>query len=111
MSYYTRYVLTVDAGPADQGDYCNHCGGTGKVTTSVVQHLPQILEEPQTWYDHEQDMMKFSKKYPNTTFRLTGEGEEQGDVWVKFFKNGQVQGRKATITLDDSTPTDWTESE
>jgi hypothetical protein len=29
------------------------------------------------WYDHEEDLKKFSLLYPDTLFMLTGEGEEK----------------------------------
>ena len=106
MGYYTRYKLSVVDGPADQTCPCSHCGGTGKGLSSISAHIPWPTtgDEPQLWYDHEHDMLAFSKKHPSTTFKLNGVGEEQGDVWVKFFKNGQLQVRKANTILDESVP-------
>ena len=46
-------------------------------------------------------MLKLSKLFPTTVFRLRGEGEESGDVWVKFFKNGKVQTEKLKVELPD----------
>lgn len=43
------------------------------------------------WYDHEEEMAEFSKIYPDVVFELSGEGEESGDIWKKYFKNGQKQ--------------------
>lgn len=43
------------------------------------------------WYDHEKDMKEFSKKYPKIVFKLEGIGDERGDFWHKYFKNGKVQ--------------------
>jgi hypothetical protein len=33
-------------------------------------------------------------------FELIGEGEEAGEMWKKYFKNGKLQTCKATITFD-----------
>ncbi len=112
MGYYTRYKLSVVDGPEDQTCPCNHCSGTGKLQSSIsaLKAWPTTDDEPQAWYDHEHDMLAFSKKYPSTTFKLNGVGEEQGDVWVKFFRNGQLRARKAITTLLESMP-DWTVSE
>lgn len=41
------------------------------------------------WYDHHEDMIEFSKKHPNAVFLLSGEGEEQGDIWKAYYKNGK----------------------
>lgn len=54
--------------------------------------------EPCKWYQHEEDMVRFSKEYPDTVFELTGEGEDAGDLWRKYFKNGKVQVCDAIIT-------------
>lgn len=43
------------------------------------------------WYEHEEDMLKVSLAFPGVLFRLDGEGEEAGDKWIKFFRNGKMQ--------------------
>ena len=53
------------------------------------------------WYESTNEILSFSKKYPNWLFTLTGEGEESGDMWKKYFLNGKVQEAKAKITFDE----------
>lgn len=53
------------------------------------------------WYSHEEDMRKVSKQYPELVFKLRGEGEESGDIWVEYYKNGLMQRCPAKITFDD----------
>ena len=44
--------------------------------------------EETKWYEHDDDLLLASEQHPTTTFILSGEGEDNGDVWAKFYKNG-----------------------
>ncbi len=55
--------------------------------------------EPCKWYGHEKDMKAFSRHFPDLVFKLEGRGEEPGDLWVKYFKNGKMQRCHAKITF------------
>lgn len=53
------------------------------------------------WYEHEEQLIEFSKLYPNVIFKLKGEGEESGDLWIKYFKNGKHQYCEAIVTFEE----------
>ena len=53
------------------------------------------------WYEHEEEVAQFSKIYPDVLFELHGEGEESGDIWKKYFKNGKIQICNAKIIFDE----------
>jgi hypothetical protein len=55
------------------------------------------------WYDHEEDMTSVSEKFNGILFVLYGNGEEVGDIWKKYFYNGQMQVTKVKITFDECT--------
>lgn len=49
-----------------------------------------LSEEPCKWYDHEKNLQELSKKH-KLVFMLSGYGEEQGDMWRKYFYDGKVK--------------------
>jgi hypothetical protein len=57
-----------------------------------------------SWYGHVEDMVEFSKQYPNIVFTLSGEGDETGDLWRKYFKDGKVQVVRAVFTFQPFDP-------
>lgn len=98
MGYSTRFELKVHEGDlkienimAENYDFYGldyAIGDNGENIESVK------------WYSHAEDMINLSVKYPNIVFALQGKGEEQGDSWFKYFKNGKMQDCHAKITFD-----------
>ena len=50
-----------------------------------------------TWFYHEEDMVKLSTQFPELLFTLRGAGENHEDLWRKYFKNGLIQRAPAQI--------------
>ena len=64
----------------------------GKALTAALHEInPYCFEEDfdlktlsydsWKWYDHDEDMVKLSLRFPNYAFILEGAGEENGDLW------------------------------
>lgn len=92
MGYYTRFELAVINGGDYETDY-------EEVVKEQVDYNP--FSDETKWYDFEKDMREVSKEHPNVLFELSGEGEEAGDLWKAYFKNGKMQMCKARVEYDN----------
>ena len=52
------------------------------------------------WYNHEEEMRELSKRHSGFVFKLSGEGEVPGDIWIKYFQNGKMQICRVKISFD-----------
>lgn len=109
MGYYTSYKLKVsqpDGEPLDEG-------GRGLVYQALKEKAEDLYgldlqkgpydeydgSDPCKWYTNEKDMQKLSQLFPDVLFTLSGEGEEAGDIWAKYFLDGKMQEAKAEIIV------------
>ncbi len=51
------------------------------------------------WYEHEKDVRELSAQFPTLFITLRGDGEEQGDQWIEYYKAGKMQRVEAKITF------------
>jgi hypothetical protein len=51
------------------------------------------------WYEHAEDMCKLSEALPSVIFQLEGEGEENGDLWKAWYKDGRQVIHQAEIVI------------
>ena len=89
MGYYTRYELTVE-------DCERH-----EKEIELIAGYSGLFDDELKWYEHESNMREHSLNHPNVLFRLDGEGEESGDIWIEYYKNGKMQKTKAKLMFDD----------
>lgn len=54
-------------------------------------------DDEHKWNDNEDDMRLLSKEFPDVLFKLHGEGEDNEDIWDKYFMNGKMQYCPAKI--------------
>jgi hypothetical protein len=81
MGYYTDYKLEY------KGDLDQETLITKLEEVSGYRWWDNYLTLPDVkWYEHDHHMEVISREYPDILFILTGEGEESGDVWRKYFK-------------------------
>jgi len=105
MGYYTNYHLDIqgiDGGVAEL-ESVEQLEDTLSEISGYTIKIGEPTDEIK-WYDHEEDVTRLSKAYPDLVFKLTGRGEGDGmyylDYWCKFFRNGESYENRATVVLD-----------
>jgi len=97
MGYITRYELSVKNGNTDLISKFV----TENDNASYALDENGDSNESCKWYDHEKELKAFSLKHPDALFELKGEGEESGDIWIKYIRNGKCQTCKAKLLFED----------
>ena len=100
MGYYTRHNLSVIDG--DQ-NLIKEFREFSEYAKYAIDDFGRC-EESSKWYSHQTELKEFSVLHPNVLFKLDGEGEENGDMWHEYYKNGKLQICKASIVYDDFDP-------
>jgi hypothetical protein len=96
MGYCTRFELEINEGFELLERIID-----GNEELSCTFDTDGTSHDSYKWYNHESVMKEVSKEYPKILFTLKGEGEDPGDIWFKYFKNGKIQRCQAKITFDE----------
>ena len=82
-----------------------------KVLKQIAKDKENIeqITKLETWYkdindlidSNDEEMLELSKHFPDTVFCLHGEGEESGDLWYCYYKNGKSQYCPAQIVYEE----------
>lgn len=87
MGYYTRYDISNNSPEVKQA--INEISGYNDVECDEIK-----------WYQHKDHCTQVSKMFPDELITVDGEGEEQGDQWRAYYKDGKSQYCKAIITFE-----------
>lgn len=86
MGYRTHHQLSVDAEhEVYRGEHMQ------KIAAATGGYGLELWTEECKWYHCTNDMIAYSKLWPDTTFIIDGQGEEATDIWRSWFKNGQAR--------------------
>ena len=110
MGYLTTFTLDCYDNHANSFDISFETD-FGKALTAVLHEInPYYFEDDfdlktlpydsWKWYDHDEDIVKLSLRFPNYTFILEGEGEENGDLWRTIYHNGQLERLNVKIVYE-----------
>lgn len=107
MGYYTRYELEIIEKPKSFDEdkleffmFKKQKGGSSFMYAMEYEGGYFEAGGECKWYEHDSDMQELSKEFPELVFKLSGEGEESGDIWVKYYKGGKCHTAKAVITVE-----------
>jgi hypothetical protein len=95
MGYYTSFTLKY-TGDLDRQTLVTELEKITPYTWYDDLILPDVK-----WYDYQTHMKLISKKYPDILFILDGEGEESGDIWRQYFKNGLSKFDRAELSFPE----------
>ena len=96
MGYYTDHILSSDTGVELTDEFF-------EVFKNITSYEPDNLCDIK-WYDSEENMKEISLLYPDTLFKLYGDGEDSEDFWIQYYKNGKMQHIDGEITFEDFNP-------
>lgn len=103
MGYYTYYDLSIDEGSNEEQAKAESDINALKGANSFIWEAYHEGVHAK-WYDHDEEIIEFSKLHPNIVFSLEGDGEETGDQWFKYYKNGKYQYDPAQIIFEGYHP-------
>lgn len=105
MGYYTSY--SIDTLPKYLDNEAEIAQDLAKLVYGSnirwrsYECLEEVFLESIKWYSYKDDMINFSKKYPDITFIVSGAGEDREDNWKHYFKNGKQQCCPGRIVYED----------
>lgn len=117
MGYYTDYTLTASGCKTDDSSY-----SVVPISKEVSDALYDAVRELNIfdnmgekdlefgayayakWYDHDDDMLDLSCKFPDILFCLHGSGDSEDDKWDTYYLNGKLQVCPVVMTYEDFNP-------
>lgn len=93
MGYRTRFEISIQDGVKEFDEYINEI-------EQLSGYQYNFLKDGAKWYQCEHDMRIISANNPNVLFTVKGEGEESGDIWAAYFRNGLCQTENAKIVVE-----------
>jgi hypothetical protein len=94
MGYYTDYDFSCN--PVDVIQEINKISGYGDDENDCRGEYWGVK-----WYNWATHMKQVSLLFPDILIKLSGVGEENGDQWIAYFKNGQHSVIKAEVLFPE----------
>lgn len=101
MGYYTDFKLTTKPAAEISLDLLETITNYSWESYGGGEYTPG---DSIKWYEWTENMKELSLVFPDTLFILEGEGEESGDLWKAYFKNGKSQEIRAEVVFEEFDP-------
>ena len=101
MGYYTRFKIEIDRDGDQVIETLTQTSDYNKFQHNGAGSWSS--EDAWKWYNHEDELQAVSKAHPLSRITVTGYGEEQGDIWRKYFLAGQMQSHALEIKFPPCT--------
>ena len=103
MGYYSHYSISIFSGDIEPMIEYIEKHKEESFSYNMLYALEEFGGDGESckWYKHDEDMINFSIKFPDTLFELHREGEESGDIEKVYYRNGKSQSCKARIVFEE----------
>lgn len=108
MGYYTDFELTINSGEEINKETAQKIFDEfNKREIDFFFDTPKEIADGDSfyanvkWYDWEKDMSEISEIFPEIEFFLSGNGEDNADVWEATAENGVVRKRRAELVFGE----------
>lgn len=88
MGYYTKFLLTHDSDEELE-----------LIDTEYYYVQYGVETDDIKWYEHHEEMVAHSLKYPEVTFTLSGQGDDSGDFWKTRYLGGKLIEEKRASSI------------
>ena len=108
MGYLTTYSLEYSGPVVDEAEIINALAEINpRYFNRGVRDIDAFFCETIKWYDHDEDMLELSERFPNHTFTLEGIGEEFPDFWRNYYYRGKMKESLGRIFYDPVDLSNW----
>lgn len=98
MGYLTTYNLIIENATPDEEDKIHEMlmklDIIGYALDDNFDSYDSVM-----WYSYDDDMLKVSRAFPHVHFILSGEGENNDDIWEHHFLGGRSARYDAEIVI------------
>lgn len=100
MWYYTQHSLIIRDKDNQEPDYQSeeYKELLSKHEKQLVDTTEACFDDTTKWYDREEQMLEYSKKYPELLFVIYWDWEESDDDWIEYYLDWKVQHEDAEVT-------------
>lgn len=100
MGYYTDYELSVKGDPGALDEFNQVASDRAQTFDDYhpLDYFVRGVEFNAKWYYWKDDMEALSKRFPALLFTIDANGENSGDIWRAYIRNGKIKRIEPELT-------------